>query len=463
MRHRGCGMNAALSWFDWRTFAAMLGIVGAVALLISWQHRTDKQRGALWLGHSALSLEVLGLALSVFWAATAPDGAILPLVFVAGWAGMLVGRAVGITAAVSAWQSTPRRGGQFALTVSALIVAYLALYASGLFHAVNDAGNAAQARLEASRPAQSLDAEIEATRARLSALAGFADAGKAHTEEQAQAAASQAQQARLAELQATRDQARASAAQWANPDCSPKTDSKGRPYTARAAEACAQIQAAQAAFDRAAQPSSAAGAGYSARHTEYNGVQAHLLELEKQRTALSASGQGAINAWLPEDEFISWAFGITPQQASRIKWLVFTAIFDIASLLFRIIGAVWGGTDNASRAAVHRFAALVSAGLSPDEAADILRRGAPPRLDALLGPPKETGKDLGVPGVVYRDRERVPLELSQTAGRGRVGKVDTCKDCGEDFPVDIYNATRCKACSEKAQASFRAHKARLKA
>lgn len=458
-------MSAALSWFDWRAAVAILGIIGAAALLVSWQHRTDPQRGALWLGHSALSLELLGLALSVFWAVSAPDGAILPLIFVAGWAGMLIGRAVGITAAVAAWQSTPRKTGLVALTVGALAVAYLALYGSGLFHAVNEAGGAAQARLEASRPAQALDAEIQAARQRLAGLAGYADPGKAHAEETAQAEAAQAAAARVAELQTVVDAKRAAAAQWANPDCTPKADSKSRPYTGRAATACAEIAAAQAALDRAQQSQAGGGAGgYASRHSEYNGLQAHLVELEKQRAALSASGKGAAeSAWLPEDRFIAWAFGIPEETASRIKWLVFTAIFDVLSLLFRIVGAVWGGAENASRAAVHRFAALLSAGLDTAEAADIVKRSQPakpstpavysePTDDAVSDTRQPASAGLGFvgfvqPGEYAAQRSEKPAE-TQSDNRNAISQSDNrnagkviknglqtlpCAHCGKTF------------------------------
>lgn len=63
----------------------------------------------------------------------------------------------------------------------------------------------------------------------------------------------------------------------------------------------------------------------------------------------------------------------------------------------------------------------------------------------------------------YHDVERVPPGLSQTAGKGRVGKLDTCKDCGTDFVVKTYNATRCKSCAGKAELSYRKAKARKKA
>jgi hypothetical protein len=85
--------SAALFAIDWRLIVALLGIIAALLLLVAWNNRQNAYTGAKWLSHSALSLELLGLALSVFWAVSAPEGTILPLIFVAGCVGMLIGRA----------------------------------------------------------------------------------------------------------------------------------------------------------------------------------------------------------------------------------------------------------------------------------------------------------------------------------------------------------------------------------
>lgn len=369
---------------DWRAVLALCGILGAVFLLIVWNHRGDARRGGLWLGHSALSLEVLGLALSLFWAARAPDGAILPIVFCVGWTGMVIGRAVLITYTVTAWQR--RRFGVIFGAVGTLLIAYLALYGSGLFHAVNDAGDAAQVRLENSKPAIALDAEIEAARARLANLAGFADAGKAHAEEQAAAAAVQARADRVAQLEMELDATRAAAAPYANPDCTPKRDARGQPYTSKAAEFCGRIQVAQAALDRAG-ATTANGGGYAIRHAEYNGLQAHLVELQKQRAALSASGQGVVEAWKAEDRLLAWLFGITPEQASRVKWLVATAIFDILSLLFRIFSALTANRGDPETDKRRKLDSMLEGGFTLDEAIGIMLGGV-----AALPPPAQVSR-----------------------------------------------------------------------
>ena len=51
--------------------------------------------------------------------------------------------------------------------------------------------------------------------------------------------------------------------------------------------------------------------------------------------------------------------------------------------------------------------------------------------------------------------ERVPIELSGKGGKGRVGKLDSCVDCGADFIVKIHHAKRCPDCAEIAQNSYK--------
>jgi hypothetical protein len=381
-------MNGAFD-FDWRGALALTGIITAGLLLIAYQRR-GKNAGE-WLGYAALSLELLGLALSLYWAANAPAGAVMPIVFCIGWIGMLIGRAVSIPFCVKAAQTHHWPALSFAL--AGLMLAYAALYGSGLFHAINDAGNEAAARLEQSKPAQALDSEIEATRAKIAGLAGFSDAGKAAQVEtdlkaQAQAAAAQAQaasQAAAAEIAAARaalDAAKIAAA-YMQPDCTPKKDGRGQPFTSKAAAACEAVRAAAAAVEDAkgaargnmpAQPGG--GDSYLSRHAEYNGLQSHLITLQNQRAALSASGGAAVvSAWKPEDVALADWFNTTPEKASRFKWLLATLIFDILSLIFRILAAL-AGNDDPAREARRRFAALLSAGLSTEAAAAMLAGSA---------------------------------------------------------------------------------------
>jgi hypothetical protein len=380
-----------MNGLDWRGLLALCGILAAAGLLIAYQRR-GKNAGE-WLSYSALSLELLGLSLSLYWAANAPDGAILPIVFCVGWIGMLIGRAVLIPLVVK--KSHAGDWGAVSAGIAGLMLAYAALYGSGLFHALNDAGDAAAARLEQSKPAQALDSEIEATRAKIAGLAGFADAGKAaqvENEIAAQnqaaaaraAAASQAAAAEIATARAALDSAKIAAAAHMQPDCTPKKDGRGQPYTSRAAAACETVRAAAAAVEDAksaaagiAVPGGAAGSdSYLSRHGEYNGLQQHLITLQNQRAALSTSGGAAIvSAWKPEDVALAEWFNTTPDQASRFKWLIATGIFDILSLIFRIVAALAGAID-AGREMLRKLAALLGAGFQPQDAAALLAGGA---------------------------------------------------------------------------------------
>lgn len=356
-----------ISGIDWRAVVAVCGILGAAAALIAYQQRHSSGRAAQWLGFSALSLELLGLSLSVFWAVTAPDGAILPLVFVFGWIGMLIGRAVLIPYTVDATRA--HSWSVLSLAVISMFIAYGALYGSGLFNAVNDAGNAAQARLEASKPAMALDSEIETARTRLASLAGFANADKAHAEEKAAARAN-----RQAQEQRARLQAELSAKQAELSACPHN-------YITHCIKP-AHAEIARIESELATLPAGETDTPYAEKYSTYTGLQQHLVELEKQRAELSESGRGIKSAWKPEDRMIAWLFGIDPETASNVKWLLFTAIFDVLSLLFRIAAAIVRPPETEEEKEKRRFFALLRGGYSVREAADIsssdIRRLAPP-------------------------------------------------------------------------------------
>jgi len=564
----------------WRTLAAVLFIIAAVMLLIAWNERQNQHKAARWLNHSALSLETLGLALSLFWAVNAPDGVILPWIFCGGWVGMLIGRSVLITFVVTNWQQKKYSrawGG-----IGTLIIAYVALYGSGLFHAINDAGDAAQARLEASKPAQALDAEIANVQARITSLAAFSDATKAATEAESTAAA-QAQYAK--DSGAINAQLRAAKAKLAK--CPPKYFTNCiKPNTEKVAELEAEL---------AALGGGVSGSEYVKKHDEYNGLQTHLVTLQKQRAGLSANGQGVQEAWRPEDVALSEWFGITPAQASRIKWLIATLIFDVLSLLFRVFSSILMNKSDPETMFRRKLDALLNGGFTMQEALAIMNglmdidgtltakgmetvmqgngaqipasafaygpmsyqqtpvysftpptvtpaaatayapdtaQAAPatpavsvPTVDMPPAQPKDdTGSKFGFMGtvgglnptaktentgpadntartginpecrgcghlfeqnqhdhpvkcwemnrgnclehtgrietvtetkIIFRDRERVPRELSQKGGAGRAGKIDSCIDCGTDYEVLVHNALRCPTCAEARQSKGR--------
>lgn len=471
-------MSAFFS-IDWRAVLAVCGILSALLLLIAWNHKQNPHTGGLWLSHSALSLELLGLALSLFWAVSAPDGAIMPVIFCAGWIGMLIGRAVLITYSVNAWQRQ-----KFGIVTGAwatLCLAYLALYGSGLFHAVNDSADAAAARLESSRPALALDAEIEATRGRIASLAGYADPAKAHAEESAQQAATADYDARQRQLQADLAAARERLA-----GC--PANHKTRCINPARAE-IASLESQFASLSPAA-----TGGGYGSRHTEYNGLQQHLVSLENRRAELALNGQGAAQAWKAEDRMLAWLFGIEPETASRVKWLVATAIFDILSLLFRIFAALALGKQDPETQARRRLDTLLACGFDVQEAARLVAGNRQPAADMPAyrhgGHVPEDGPALLHAGEYVMPPEAVNLHgldkleamrasaLSATASRldGKPlereavkrqavgGTFRQCAHCGGDFTVTRkdrrYCGDECRAAAWEARTGAKLMKVR---
>lgn len=454
-------MSAFFS-IDWRAVLAVCGILSALLLLIAWNHKQSPHTGGLWLSHSALSLELLGLALSLFWAVNAPDGAVMPVIFCAGWIGMLIGRAVLINYSVNAWQRG--RGGVVAGATLTLCLAYLALYGSGLFHAVNDAADSANARLESSRPALALDAEIETTRGRIAALAGFADASRAHAEESAQATATADYDAHQQQLQADLAAARATLA-----GCPPHHN------TRCISPARAEIASLETRL--AGLSPTATSAGYGSRHAEYNGLQQHLVALENRRAELALNGQGAAQAWKAEDRMLAWLFGIEPETASRVKWLVATAIFDILSLLFRIFAALALGKSDPETQARRRLDTLLNGGFDVQEAARLVsgnrqpaaemphyRHGGhvptdglavlhageyvmPPEAVSLHGLDKLDAMRQAAMSATASRLDGKPLER-QTVGAGAT--VRQCAHCGHDFTVTRKDR---KYCGDECRAS----------
>jgi hypothetical protein len=246
--------------------------------------------------------------------------------------------------------------------------------------------------------------------------------------------------------------------------------------------------------------------GYATRHSEYLGVQAHLSGLLQQRAEISENG-GVQEQWNADDRAIAWLIGVTPEQANRAKWLLFTLIFDLVSLAFRVVASALGGGNEAK----NRLNALIDAGLTPNEAVNALQRPQTPQQPQQTPQPRPFGfvpatasldtptqqpttptqqqqrgffrswaemsqnrgratatPDTATPAtvqadtaatvrtvtktkLVFRDRVRVPQELSQVGGRGRVGKIDACIDCASDFEVLVHNALRCPECTAVRQ------------
>lgn len=506
----------------WRGWGA--GVIRAITPPADLQGELLQQAALARL--AARLLAALVITLTAIWAYQAHPNPWVAVVFTAGFIGYVIAREAAIPAAVNAWHAG-RHGALLAWGGSAGI-ATLMLFLSGVFELANQTGAETAARIESSKPAAALDSEIATTRDRLAGLAPYADPAKADAETAQVAAQAQAQAARVAALQADVDAARAAAAPYANPDCTPKKDGRGNPYTSRAAAACAEIQAAQAALERA-QTAPTGGALYTHRHAEYNGLQAHLLALEKQRAALSESGGGIQSAHRPEDKLtaaalhaLGWIDSADPEKSAWIKWAFLSFIFDL-SAVFLLVSAQ-GNVRAAGGDPVGRFRALLSAGVDPTTAAGLLAQDSPEKPPTTATTPtippagvilpdaipalstgglitsdglailhagervltveetqeyhrwkaahgaqgglNKAGLNTGGPNKAgltggptvqhhWHGLERVPPELSRRAGAGRVGKLDTCRDCGEDYQVKMHNATRCPPCTEKAQATYK--------
>jgi hypothetical protein len=487
---------------DWRVVGALLAIIAAVFLLIAWQRRGTMNAASGWLMAAALPLELLGLALSIFWAVSAPQGAILPIIFVIGWVAMTVGRAALIPVIVAQNSTTVR-----AFATFGLIMAYSALYSSGLFHALNADSDAAQARLEKSKPALALDAEIERARQAVASLSIYADAAQAEADIEAHRSAKIQAEARKSYLEMRMDDdmrqtPKNSAGKSAGKSLGELTRNCAESYSGHYSGDCAEVWAMRKeleALNNGLYGSNVGASGYADKHSQYGGAQAHLATLMFERAKLSHSGGGVIEQWNADDRAIAWIFGMTPEQANRVKWLVFTLIFDVLALVFRLVAAM---ISDGTAALKNRIARLLDAGLSPVDAAKACHQGgdcetaqsirheqprqafgfsppsAPPATavrDSL--PPQTQARATGhfrswqeqaharlmdapISAPISapsgdKKSERVHAHLSQRQGAGRVGKMDACIDCGEDYRVTAHNGLRCKKCSAVAEAAYR--------
>lgn len=413
---------------DARAVAGALAMLAVAALLLAWQQRGDPARLRAWLGYGALFLELLAAGLAIAWAVD-QGGGLLVLLFAAGFVGMALSKATTVSAVVNGW----RGGNHGAAVVGGLTLAglYAVVYLAGVFGGAQGTAQKTATAAAQSAPVAALDAQLDAAREKLASLAPYADPVKADVESQAQAQADQAQAARVAALQEKVGAARAAAAPYANPDCTPKKDSRGEPYTTRAAAACAAIEQAQAALLRAERGGSGSAGGYAQRHAEYNGVRAHVADLETRRAdLLSQGGAAQAQAAGADDRLVAWLLGVTTEQAAGLKWLFFVLAFDVLSLGMRLTSEMQGG-DNTTQAR-RRFNALLSGGLSPAEAAAAMGSPAHPsrlppagvvrpnEMDGAVVPPAhvpalDTGAFITADGYAYLHAGERVLNPAETA------------------------------------------------
>lgn len=401
----------------------------------------------------------------------------------------------------------------FRVVMLTTLVSLIAVFATlSIIHAQNR-----QSAIAQSETMQAARAQVSATQEKAASLARYADAPTAAEME------SRLSQLRAEEnrLKASKPLMPADMAQYMTETCAPKSDGRGQSYTRRAVKLCPQWQAMLAQWQadiEAVQAHIRESESYLSGHAEYLGTVQHAATLQGDVARVAESG-GAV-AEFDNPAFAALAV-LVNWLAAPVLWLLRllgVGEFSLTAYAVQIVWT-WGiailaeyGAQYSLRTAYEAEKTIGNNGaldlhqitLADVERSHEILRLAPsllglpapvpsaapasalgfapstkprgrllsmlrndisaPNLSAPESAPSEESADRGAPSsVVYRDRKRVPPELSQQAGRGRVGKVDSCRDCGTDFPVETYNATRCKACSEKAQASFRAHQARLKA
>lgn len=445
---------------NWDTLAAWLALSAAATALFAWQYKADPQKARGWLGGSAICLELLAAGLAVHWALNNAEGAFCVL-FIAGVIGLAVSKATLLPGIITA----SRRGQYGALAVGSIatIGAYLTVYLLGAMSGLeNDSQRTAEA-LANSAPLQAIDAEIASTRERLAALAGFADASKAHGEEQAQASAAAASAAQRQELQAALSAARATLA-----GCNPTH--KTRCINPANAE-IARLESLLAGAG-----SVAPSGGYAARHSEYLGVQQHLTTLENRRAELLTidSTAAAGLAVGVSERMIAWLTGLSEERARALKWLLLVAVFDLLSAAIRLFSEMMHGGEDAGQQAARRFSALLAGGLDPAQAAAhlagnrqaadmpayrfgghvpadgpaVLHAGEyvmPPEAVNLHGLDKlEAMRAAALSATAFR-LDGKPLEREavkrQTVGVGAT--VRQCAHCGHDFTVTRKDRKYC--------------------
>lgn len=406
----------------------------------------EYRKDAKSLKYIALLPELLSVSLTLAWAWSARENStiLFSLIFCGGFIGFLWLKAVSVPGAIRAMQA--RHSALAAVLSFAAIGSLLMLLITSVFDASNTSDQAALQRLEASKPAMALDQQIENARARLDALSAYSDASKAQADQQAaddQRAANQAERARLQSQLASLSPPSmpADMARYMAPDCSPKRNAQGQPYSTRAAELCPGWQAMQADYlaqrDAIQGQLSALGgggvsAGYATKHAEYLGVQSHLETLLQQRAALSGDTVQAV--WRKEDRIIADWLGITPDQANSVKWLIFAICFDFLGLLARIGSALMlniaGGDPNS--AARKKFNAMVASGIDPTTAAGLVGGGGntpnaptvpnvhPAKVSTLddalrAAPALDTGGFIEADGIAHLHKGELVLTAAQTA------------------------------------------------
>ena len=398
---------------------------------------------AHWIHAAVWMLVLLSVVLTLVWAWKAPDDNLVRWFFCLGFIGMVIMRDRILPAAVNAWQQG--NGLLLGLTIVVSLVTTGSLLGTSLFELVNESGNGAQVRLESSAPAQALDNEISITRERLRGMATFADAEKAHSETQAHNQSVAAAQAKTAEI---KQQLAALVppsfpsrfSKFMHSDCSPKTDGNGLFFRTKARQLCPEWEAMSAAYQQQKSALEAqlptalfSGTDYADKHAEYKGLQNHLVKLEKDRAALSESGQGIKSQWKAEDRMLSRFFDVSAETASWLKWMVWAFIFDLIAVIGLIVAQmlrnIAGGDKRAENRRVLRGLEL----LGVDASAHIKQAlsgafavGAEPVPHAKTAPQLKQGGWVQSDGLVHAHADEAVLNSGAAAALEKIspGLID---------------------------------------
>lgn len=526
--------SAAVLVLAWITAIPGIYIVGALVVAgvlagMAWMFgkpvaeshsdaESTRKRAAI-LNYAAYFPEALSISLVIGWAYTAVDGQLIRWVFAAAFVAFVAFKIVSIPEAVAAFQ---RR--DYGLFFSMGLLAFgsaLVLLVASVFELVNTHSDAAQARIETSRPAEALDKQIENARREIEGLSKFADKSQADNEAESMAAAESTRQSSMAAL---RKQIADALADYPANEQGKRAGQSLNTLTAGCTNGswytrnrCAEVFEWRAELERL-EGGAASGAGqYQTGYSAYTAKQKHLESLLQQRANLSATGQGVQSAYKAEDRLLARAIGTDAETAAWYKLFIWAVVFDTSGMWARFNAALLllsVGGDSA-RAARRRFNKLLEAGLSPQEAAKVLAGAsvaqptpspayslgqpeiappttrpaysfAPPKeakptdspaynnktslRDKLAGKaqPKAPGQPIATT-TVYKDVAKVPPELSGRDGLGgksykaRIGLKDDCRDCGAEYVVRSGNSTRCPECAAKAEASYQRRLGRAKA
>jgi len=441
-------------------------VIGAL-FLWTWKVKQDLKQG---FSIVAISFDSLSGMLAILFAWQLVDG-ILALFLLVAFIGLVLAKVLLFGAIVEF--HTRRKWTPLMVTVVITLLVYGSVFVAGTFHGIDSEAEQAAAASAKSLPVEAINTQISYTQERISALAAFANAEKAHAETRKLANQQAANQARVLEIQqallAPAPEFPHNFAQFMTEDCTPKRDHRGVTYRTKAEQLCEEWRAMQSGFEAKKQAlrvelqhlqnGTGTASSYADKHAEYLGLQAHLIELQKQRTdLLQSDATVAATAYGGAYSFVAELFGATPAQVAGWLWLALTLFFDFLSLFLRLIQG-WLRVDRQKErkeAERKRLNTLLDAGVSPSVA---LAMGNQTQQQQRLPSPQYQQKR--APGFVRdddtaADTQTVPMELSGQRNSSRIGLVDTCVRCGAPFTVHTYHHVKCPACSTADQSSYRA-------